>query len=72
MLNSAGIGYVEETFDATGNMHDTNAFKKVIEINLIGVFLMCKYAAKYMSISSKDENGERGVIINVSSMYFSF
>lgn len=50
-------------------MHDTNAFKKVIEINLIGVFIMCKYAAKYMSMSPKDENGERGVIINVSSMY---
>jgi 3-hydroxyacyl-CoA dehydrogenase len=41
---------------------------KVLKINVIGTFNVSKYAALQMSKQQLLENGERGVIINVSSV----
>jgi len=41
---------------------------KVININLVGTFLCCKYAAFYMKNNTLDEDNEKGVIINVASI----
>jgi NAD(P)-dependent dehydrogenase (short-subunit alcohol dehydrogenase family) len=40
---------------------------KILKINLIGAFNVSKHAAKFMA-SQPEINGERGVIINVSSV----
>lgn len=43
-------------------------FSRVIEVNLIGTFLMCKAAANAMQHNEPNEEGERGVIVNTASV----
>ena len=40
----------------------------VLNINLVGTFICCKYAAFHMKNNPVDEDNERGVIINVASI----
>jgi len=40
---------------------------RVLKINVVGSFNMSKHAAKFMS-KQPEEEGERGVIINVASV----
>jgi NAD(P)-dependent dehydrogenase (short-subunit alcohol dehydrogenase family) len=48
--------------------HDLALFEKVIRVNLIGTFNMLRLAAAAMVNNPPNENGERGVIINTSSV----
>ncbi len=43
-------------------------FKKVVDINLIGTFLLTRAAAKHMQHNSPDANGESGVIVHTASI----
>ena len=43
-------------------------FVRVIEVNLIGTFNICRLAAAELMKNEPDEDGERGVIINTSSL----
>lgn len=43
-------------------------YRRVLEVNLIGVFDVMRNAARAMSFNVPDNNGERGVIINVASV----
>ena len=56
VVNNAGIA-IDTTFDNK----TTNNFKKILDINLIGTFLVSKYASKFMIQNKK------GSIINISS-----
>lgn len=48
---------------------DMEAFAKVIDINLLGtVSVMTKCAARMMAFDQLNEDGERGIIINTSSI----
>jgi len=67
LINCAGIGYIEPTITNNGT-HDYKKFMKVLNINLVGTFICCKYAAYYMKENQPDEDNERGVIINVASI----
>tara|TARA_Y100001970_G_scaffold284559_1_gene402189 strand:+ start:6406 stop:7146 length:741 start_codon:yes stop_codon:yes gene_type:complete len=67
LINCAGIGHIEPTI-TDKETHSYNNFMKVININLIGTFLCCKYGAFYMKNNLLDEDNERGVIINVASI----
>ena len=54
-VNSAGIGWAQRTIGRDGMLesaHDLDAFRKVVEINLIGTFDMTRQAATVMSRSS--------------------
>ena len=42
-------------------------FEKIIRLNLLGTFNVASKAAFAMATNPADENGERGVIVNVSS-----
>ncbi|MGD9668674.1 MAG: SDR family NAD(P)-dependent oxidoreductase [Hyphomicrobiaceae bacterium] len=49
--------------------HDAASFRKVIEVNLIGTFLMSsRSAAGMMTLEPLQPDGERGVIITTSSV----
>jgi NAD(P)-dependent dehydrogenase (short-subunit alcohol dehydrogenase family) len=67
LINCAGIGYIESTITDNGT-HDYKKFINVLNINLVGTFICCKYAAYYMKENPIDEDNERGVIINVASI----
>jgi len=71
LVNSAGIGWAQRTigkdgtFDSAANL---DAFKKVVEINLIGTFDCIRLAATAMSRTEPLESGERGAIVNLASV----
>ncbi len=65
-VNAAGSGWAERTVSKTGP-HLLSRFTSLIRLNLIGTFNVASKAAFLMSANQPDENGERGVIINVSS-----
>ncbi|HZZ26727.1 MAG TPA: SDR family NAD(P)-dependent oxidoreductase [Pirellulales bacterium] len=48
--------------------HDMALFERVIRVNLIGTFNMLRLAAATMSTNTPHSNGERGVIVNTSSV----
>jgi len=71
LVNSAGIGWAQRTvgkdgsYDSAANL---DVFKKVIAINLIGSFDCIRLAATAMSTTEPLEYGERGAIVNISSV----
>lgn len=70
-VNSAGIGWAQRTIGRDGEIesaHDLDAFRKVVEINLIGTFDMTRQAATLMSRNEPDADGQRGAIVNLASV----
>src|ERR1700722_13365761 len=68
-VSCAGIGWAARTVGRDGSPHDLAAFKKVIDINLIGTFNVLRLAAAAMAKTEPvDADGQRGVIINTSSV----
>lgn len=71
LVNSAGIGWAQRTIGRDGTFdsaHDLDAYKKVIQINLIGTFDALRLAATAISRSEPMESGERGAICNLASV----
>lgn len=70
-VNSAGIGSAVRTIGRDGQIESAfpiDAFRKVIEINLIGTFDMVRQAATVMSRNEPDAGGQRGAIVNLASV----
>jgi NAD(P)-dependent dehydrogenase (short-subunit alcohol dehydrogenase family) len=69
VVNCAGIGWAERTVNRDGSPHALATFRKVIDINLIGTFnLMRIGAAAIAQTGPVDADGQRGVVINTSSV----
>ncbi|GAC1522117.1 MAG: SDR family oxidoreductase [Marmoricola sp.] len=71
LVNSAGIGWAQRTIGRDGQFesaHSLEAFKKVIEINLIGTFDAIRLTATVMSRYDETATGERGAIVNMASV----
>ena len=66
VVNCAGIGPPGKVVDREGQPLPLQAFRKVIEINLIGSFNVLSQAAARM-IADRQE-GESGVIVNTASV----
>lgn len=67
-VNTAGGGIAERTLDKQGNPHELDLFRGVIELNLIGTFNLNRLQAAAMARNEPNEDEERGVIINTSSI----
>jgi len=67
-INSAGVGLPQRTLSKSGTVHPLDPFERVIKINLIGTFNVLRLCAKSMITNKPNEDGERGVIINVASV----
>ena len=70
-VNCAGIGWATRTIGKDGeyaSAHDLDLYRKVIEINLIGTFNVCRLAATAMSHNEPDVDGLRGAIVNTASV----
>ncbi len=71
LVNSAGFGWAQRTVGKDGkyeSAHSLDAFRKVIELNLIGTFDFLRIAATAMSITEPDADGQRGAIVNIASV----
>jgi NAD(P)-dependent dehydrogenase (short-subunit alcohol dehydrogenase family) len=66
-VNCAGIGIGQKTVGKENVPHDLDAFRKVIEVNLIGTFNVLRLAAAKIAENEPVE-GERGVIVNTASI----
>ena len=69
VVHCAGIGYAGRMLPKEGPM-PLEVFERVIRVNLIGTFNVSRLAAAAMATNSprSEEDGERGVIINTSSV----
>ena len=71
VVNCAGIGWATRTVGKDGeyaSAHDLDLYRKVIEINLVGTFNVCRLAATAMSHNAPDGDGMRGAIVNTASI----
>ena len=74
LVNCAGVvvgkRLVRRSKDGSAvEAHDVASFRKVIEVNLLGTFLMSsRCAAGMMTLDTLGPDGERGVIVSTSSV----
>jgi NAD(P)-dependent dehydrogenase (short-subunit alcohol dehydrogenase family) len=66
-VNAAGIALAQRVLPKDG-LHSLSDFTRVIQVNLIGTFNVIRLAASAMARHQPNEAGERGVIVNTSSV----
>ncbi len=66
-VNTAGGGAAARTVGRDGP-HPLDVFRHVVDLNLIGTFNLNRLQAWHMSKNDPNDDGERGVIINTSSI----
>ncbi|XP_068701747.1 3-hydroxyacyl-CoA dehydrogenase type-2-like [Montipora foliosa] len=69
VVNTAGIVRIAETLSHASEAHPLSLFEEIIKVNLMGTFNVARLAAQQMATNDQDEGGERGVIINTSSVH---
>jgi NAD(P)-dependent dehydrogenase (short-subunit alcohol dehydrogenase family) len=66
-VNTAGGGIAKRTLAKEGP-HPLDAFRRVIDLNLVASFNVARLCAERMSRNEPDPNGERGVILMTASI----
>ncbi|MCZ0810890.1 MAG: SDR family NAD(P)-dependent oxidoreductase [Pseudomonadota bacterium] len=66
-VNCAGIATGEKTLGKDGP-HDLDAFRRTIDINLVGTFNVARLAAAEIARNDPGPDGARGVIVNTASI----
>ena len=66
-INCAGIGGSKRIIGKEGAV-DLDWFTKIVQVNLIGTFNVTRLAAAAMAKNEPDEGGERGVVVNTTSI----
>jgi NAD(P)-dependent dehydrogenase (short-subunit alcohol dehydrogenase family) len=67
LVNCAGVAPGERVVGRNGP-HALASFERAVKINLIGTFNAIRLAAAKMSVQAPNAAGERGVIVNTSSV----
>jgi NAD(P)-dependent dehydrogenase (short-subunit alcohol dehydrogenase family) len=69
LVNIAGGGVrSQRTVSRDGSPHDKDAFVYTMAINALGTFNVSRLAAAAMASNEPDADGQRGVIVNTSSL----
>jgi NAD(P)-dependent dehydrogenase (short-subunit alcohol dehydrogenase family) len=66
-INCAGIAPGERVVGKSGP-HSLESFERAVRINLVGTFNVIRLAAARMSLQPPFPSGERGVLVNTSSV----
>jgi 3-hydroxyacyl-CoA dehydrogenase/3-hydroxy-2-methylbutyryl-CoA dehydrogenase len=66
-VNAAGISPAARVLSRKSEMHPLDVFRRTVEINLIGSFDVLRHAVLVMSRNEPTAEGERGLLVNVSS-----
>ncbi|HET7406089.1 MAG TPA: SDR family NAD(P)-dependent oxidoreductase [Mycobacteriales bacterium] len=64
----AGIGWASRIVGRDGTPHDLGAYKKIVEVNLIGTFNFWRIAGSAISQTEALESGSRGVLVGTASV----
>jgi len=67
IVHCAGVLHAERVVSREGP-HNLDAFRRTIEVNLIGTFNVLRLAAAAMAINHPNRDGERGVIVTTASV----
>ncbi|MEQ9452461.1 MAG: SDR family NAD(P)-dependent oxidoreductase [Pseudomonadales bacterium] len=67
VVNTAGIGSAALSV-GTGASLEVAQFRRVLEVNALGTFIVAREAAEQMLQVGPDEDGERGVLVHTSSI----
>jgi len=67
VVNCAGTGTPTKVLSKKGP-HPLEGFSRTLQINLVGTFDVIRLAVEKMTKNTPAENGEKGVIINTSSV----
>jgi len=67
VINCAGVAPGERVVGKNGP-HGLASFERAVKINLVGTFNVIRLAAAKMSTQAASASGERGVIVNTSSV----
>jgi NAD(P)-dependent dehydrogenase (short-subunit alcohol dehydrogenase family) len=67
-VHCGGGGIAARTLARDGTPHDLDAFRRVVELNLVGSFNMLRLAAAAMARNDADDGGERGVCVLTASI----
>jgi len=67
VVNCAGIGGAGLVVGKDGEPFPLEAFRRVVEVNLVGTFNVIRLAAAAMVRNEPTPDGERGVIVNTAS-----
>ncbi len=64
----AGMGWAERTLAKDNSPADLDAYRRVIEVNLVGTYDFVRQAASVMSANAPGDSGERGVVVMTASL----
>jgi 3-hydroxyacyl-CoA dehydrogenase/3-hydroxy-2-methylbutyryl-CoA dehydrogenase len=67
-VNAAGIIAAHRVVARDGSLFPLDRFRAVIDVNLIGLFDVTRRVAARMAENPPNEEGERGVIVNIASI----
>lgn len=67
-VNAAGIIAGHRVVGRDGSLFPMDRFRAVLDVNLVGLFDVTRRAAEAMSSNEPNNDGERGVIVNVASI----
>jgi len=71
VVNCAGIAWIQRTIGRDGSFdsaHDLEAFRRIIEVNVVGTYNVARLAATAMSINDPDAHGQRGAMVLTASI----
>lgn len=67
VVNCAGIGPSARILGRKGT-HSIDLYRKVVEVNLLGTFVVMTVAAEAIAATEPDADGQRGVVVNTASI----
>jgi len=67
-VNCAGLGIATRLIGRDNTPHDLDAFKFIVNVNLIGTFNVMRLAASAIAKTEALADNERGVIVNTASV----
>ena len=69
LVNCAGIDTARKITSRKTGAHPIGPMKRVVDVNLTGTLICCAHASHAMlDLEPLDEDGERGVLINIASI----
>lgn len=68
LVNAAGVAPAQRVLSRDGTMFDLELFRFTVGVNLIGMFDVIRNTARVMAGNEPNEEGERGVMVNVASI----
>lgn len=68
LVSCAGISDPTPLLDRTGAARPLDRFRRVLEVNLVGLYAVLSHTVAWIAREEPDDDGERGVVVNLSSI----